>query len=189
MSYSWEHEKQKSLVGIIQRNSTRINQIITELLNSTKTLNLDFEQHSLQEILDESLAVAQDRICLQKIKLEKTFQHSPFYVLADKPKLKIAFSNIIINAIEAMEAEKGKLLVSLNELPDSYVVSIKDNGHGIPKEFLLKLFEPFFTLKKNGMGLGLAASYSIFKSHKATMQVENNVKVGTTFIMKFNKDM
>ena len=182
-----EDVKQQSLIGIIQRNGARINQIITELLDSTKPLELAFEQYSLQEILDESLAVAMDRIKLQRIKLEKAFHDSPGYILADKSKLKIAFSNILINAIEAMEADKGKLTVSISESANSYKVSIKDNGHGIPKEFLPKLFEPFFTLKKNGMGLGLAATYSIFKSHNATLHVESDINYGTNFIMDFIK--
>lgn len=180
-------EKQKTMIGIIQRNSTRINQMITELLDSTKTLELVFDKHSLQDILAESLSIANDRINLQKIRLNHEFPSSPFYILADKSKLKIAFSNILINAIEAMEEDKGKLLVSLEESGKGYTVSIKDNGRGIPPEHLSKLFEPFFTMKKNGMGLGLSAAYGIFKSHKAAMHVESVVDSGTTFIMDFEK--
>jgi len=60
-------------------------------------------------------------------------------------------------------------------------------GKGIPAEHLSKLFEPFFTMKKNGMGLGLSAAYGIFKSHKAAMHVESEVNQGTTFIMDFEK--
>ena len=89
--------------------------------------------------------------------------------------------------IEAMEADKGELSVTIIESPNTYSVSIKDNGKGIPPEHLSKLFEPFFTMKKNGMGLGLSAAYGIFKSHKATMHVESLVDNGTTFIMDFEK--
>jgi signal transduction histidine kinase len=180
-------EKQKTMINIIQRNSIRINQMITELLDSTKTLELAFDKYSLQEILEGSLATATDRISLQKIKLNRTFPESPLYILADRAKLQIAFSNILINAIEAMEPDSGELCVSISDLPDSYSVSIKDNGKGIPAEHLSKLFEPFFTMKKNGMGLGLSAAYGIFKSHKAAMHVESEVNSGTTFIMNFEK--
>lgn len=180
-------EKQKTMIGIIQRNSTRINQMITELLDSTKTLELAFDKHSLQEILEDSLSVATDRINLQKIKLSQDFPSSPLYILADRAKLRIAFSNILINAIEAMEMDKGELRVMLTESPRSYSVMIKDNGKGIPAELLSKLFEPFFTMKKNGMGLGLSAAYGIFKSHKASMHVESKLNSGTTFVMNFEK--
>ncbi len=182
-------ENQKMLTGIIQRNTIRINQMITELLQATKSLELVFEKHSLQEVLEESLLVANDRIKLQQITLKTAFLPSPLYVMADKSKLQIAFSNILINAIESIENENGELSVSIKDADNTYRVSIQDNGKGISKEHLNKIFEPFFTMKKNGMGLGLSAAYGIFQSHKATMQVESTPDRGTTFILDFNKSM
>jgi PAS domain S-box-containing protein len=178
-------DKQKNFVEIIQRNCNRINQSITELLNLTKMQELNFEKHSLQDILNESISSVEDRISLQKVKIEKKFNGQVYEIAADKSKLKIAFSNILVNAIEAMEENKGQLAVSLSSSPDWFTVSIKDNGVGIPEESLSRLFEPFFTLKKNGMGLGLAASYYIFQSHKAKIQVESKVNQGTNFIISF----
>ena len=84
-----------------------------------------------------------------------------------------------------MEENKGELAVSMHASPDTYTVSIKDNGIGISEENLPRLFEPFFTSKKNGMGLGLAASYSILQSHRASIQVESKVNKGTNFIINF----
>ncbi len=182
-------EIQKGLVSIILRNSLRINKMITELLESTKVMELAFEQQVLQDLVEESLSVASDRIKLQNIKLHKVYLPSPIYILADKPKLQIAFSNILINAIESMEPGKGELSVVINEAPDTYQVSIKDNGQGIPPEHISKIFEPFFTMKKNGMGLGLSAAFGIFQSHKATLQVESAPNNGTTFTMNFNKSL
>lgn len=175
------------LINIISRNTGRINQMITELLRSTKTMELEFEKHALQDVVEESLSFAKDRIDLQKIKLNRSFFSDPLYVWVDKPKLQIAFSNILINAIEAMETDKGELCVSVTDAAESYRVAIKDNGRGIPPEYLSNIFEPFFTMKKNGMGLGLSAAYGIFQSHKATVQVESLPDNGTTFIMDFNK--
>jgi len=182
-----DEEIQNYLVGIVQRNCTRINKIITELLDLTKPLELKFEKHSLQEIVDESLNLATDRINLQHIKVQKNYPDSPIEIDVDRSKLIIAFTNLVINAIEAMETNKGELDVSISELPTSYNVSIRDNGKGIPAEFLPKLFEPFFTSKKNGMGLGLAACYSIIESHKGTIQVETKVDKGSNFIISFNR--
>jgi signal transduction histidine kinase len=86
-----------------------------------------------------------------------------------------------------METNKGELNVSISALPTAYSVSIRDNGKGIPDEFLPKLFEPFFTSKKNGMGLGLAACYSIIESHKGTIEVETKVDKGSNFIISFKR--
>lgn len=180
--------EQTDFLNIIHRNSIRINQIISELLNLASPAEMIFERHALQEIIDESLANASDRINLHKIRLDKKYPKSPMMVSADKNKLVLAFTNILINAVEAMEADKGNLAVQLDSSNDAYNISITDNGRGIPKEYLHKLFDPFFTLKKNGMGLGLTASYSIFQSHKANMQVESNVNEGTSFMISFAKN-
>ncbi|MER3499417.1 MAG: hypothetical protein C4308_12690 [Chitinophagaceae bacterium] len=137
--------------------------------------------------MEESIGNAIDRINLQKINLQKHYPEQPLMVNADKGKLVIAFSNILINAVEAMEAGKGELTVTIQETPDNHTVIIKDNGKGIPQEYLTKLFEPFFTMKQNGVGLGLSASYSIIQSHKGAVQVESQVNKGTTFTINFNK--
>ena len=182
-----DEEIQNYLVGIVQRNCTRINKIITELLDLTKPLELKFEKHTLQEIMDESLSLATDRINLQHIRVEKYYPDSPIEIEVDRSKLIIAFTNLVINAIEAMETNKGELAVSIAALPTAYNVSIRDNGKGIPDEFLPKLFEPFFTSKKNGMGLGLAACYSIIESHKGTITVETKLDKGSNFIISFKR--
>ncbi|HKZ65210.1 MAG TPA: ATP-binding protein, partial [Chitinophagaceae bacterium] len=174
-------ERQQNLVAIMQRNCSRINHIITELLDLTRPFELSFKQYSLQELLDESIELAADRINLQKVVVEKSYPDLPLQIEANKSKLLIAFTNILINAIEAMETGKGKLSVILSITDSHYAVSISDNGKGIPEEYLPKLFEPFFTLKKNGMGLGLATSYSIIQSHKAKINVDSKLNKGTNF--------
>ncbi len=181
---------QKELTNIIRRNCGRINKSITELLDLTRTGELDFQKHSLQEILNESIAAVSDRIDLQNVKVKKIYEENPLEISADKSKLKIAFSNILINAIEAMNGnkDKGQLAVSLQGSPEQAIVSIQDNGIGIAEENIPKLFEPFFTLKKNGIGLGLATSYSILQCHKASIQVESTVNKGTNFIINFNRN-
>ena len=181
--YSENEENQKNLVAIMQRNCVRINHIITELLDLTKPLDPVFKRHSLQEILDESIGLVSDRINLQKINIIKNFPGTRVDILANKSKLVIALTNIMINAIEAMEYGKGELVVTLNGNTANYNISIKDNGRGIPKEYQQKLFEPFFTLKRNGIGLGLSASYSIIQSHKGDIRVESEPGKGTEFIV------
>jgi PAS domain S-box-containing protein len=179
-------DMQKSLIDIIQRNCVRINHIITELLDLTKPPELTFQKHSLQEILDESIALTSDRMNLRNITVQKDYPKKPLEISANKSKLVIAFTNILINAIEATESDKGEINISLGTSGNNYHVSIRDNGAGIPEEYLSKLFEPFFTLKKNGIGLGLAASYSIIQSHKAHVRVESQVDKGTNFMISFS---
>jgi len=179
-------EDQKNFMEIIQRNSLRINNIITELLNLAKPSELTLVEHSLQDILDESLSMATDRIKLQNIHVKKHYPPNPIILKADKEKLIIAFTNIIINAIEAMSTN-GLLNISITESNEGYEVCIKDNGKGLSKEYLTRLFEPFFTMKKNGMGLGLTVTYSILQSHSAKIRAQSKESEGTEFQISFKK--
>ena len=177
-------EMEKSFMDIIQRNSLRINNIITELLNLAKPSELVLVEQSLQEIVDESLSRTNDRIKLQNIDVKKVYPPEPLLIQADKEKLIIAFTNIIINAIESMHTN-GLLTISISASDDGYEVCIKDNGKGISKEHLSRLFEPFFTMKKNGMGLGLTVSYTILQSHNAKIRAQSRENEGSEFQISF----
>ena len=172
---------------IMTRNSKRIQDLITELLSTSRPAQIVEEQLPLREIIEESLAAAYDRITLKKIHLEVIYPPERIMILADKEKLKIALLNIIINAVEAMDKPDSKLLIELkmDKLPQ---IIIKDNGSGISEENLSRLFEPYFTAKRNGMGLGLATTLNILQSHKADVEVQSKPGEGTTFIITFQKE-
>jgi PAS domain S-box-containing protein len=175
-------------MDIISRNSKRINDLITELLLSSSLPPENIrEKRALQNILDESIANIIDRITLKKVNWKVIYPNEPAYIMADPPKLKIAFTNIIINAIEAMNENKGELDISVTSQNGHHLVSIRDNGTGISKETLPHLFEPYFTFKRNGLGLGLATTLNIIQSHKASIDVQTDLNLGSNFILKFER--
>jgi signal transduction histidine kinase len=169
---------------IIIRNCERINQLITELLNSAKPATLQNEAATINEIVMDTIALAKDRIDLKHIKLVQDLK-STSKVTADKVKLQTALLNIIINAVEAMEENKGVLEVCTIDKFDTCKVVIKDNGAGIKKDDLNKLFDPFFSGKPKGMGLGLTTAQNIIFTHKGTIDVESEPGKGTTFVIGF----
>ncbi|QEC68884.1 response regulator [Panacibacter ginsenosidivorans] len=174
-------------LGIIERNGVRINELISELLNFSKPIELVAERISLQEILEQCLADNSDRLQLKGIELFTDYSTEPFEIIGDKQKLIIAISNIVINAIEAIENASGKLSLKIEQSSDHFLLHIIDNGKGIPEEYLSKITEPFFTLKKKGTGIGLSAALTILKSHKAQVEIHSKVGVGTNFIVCFEK--
>jgi len=177
----------KTYLDIINRNSKRIGDLITELLDSSLPTEIVLEKISLQSVMDESIAAALDRITLKRIKLQVNYHDTQAWVMADPSKLKIAFLNIIINAIEAMHEEDGNLVIQIKNEAADYIVSINDSGSGIREDDLTKLFEPNYTTKRHGMGLGLAATLNIIQSHKALIEVQSKLNQGTTFIITFEK--
>ena len=182
-------DEPKIYLDIINRNSKRISSLITELLDSSRPTEIVLEKTLLQTVLDDSIAAAMDRIKLKRIGLDIQYKSPEAFIMGDSNKLKIAFLNIIINAIEAMSEDEGNLLLVIDENPENYVVSINDNGSGISEENLVKLFEPYFTSKPNGMGLGLSSTLNIIRSHKAFIEVNSKLNVGTSFIITFKKNL
>lgn len=188
LRYSADEEDRLLYTDIIGRNGKRISDLITELLNSSRPGEIQVQKISLQSILDETLDAASDRLNLQNIQLKKDYLTDEAWIMADCEKLKIAFLNIIINAVESMEKDEGELMISLKSKGDSqYAVAIRDNGCGISNENLVKLFEPYFTTKRNGLGLGLSSTLNILQSHNASVDVDSQVENGTIFKLFFNK--
>ncbi len=171
---------------MITRNSNRINELINDLLNSTKAAHLNFTKVNLNDMLDQSLSFVQDRIDLKAIKVIKNYVPDLLPVLADVEKINIAFLNIILNAVEAVEPQKGVINLTTQTKDNRCIVTISDNGKGMDKESLSKLFEPYFTTKEKGTGLGLTNTQNIILGHHANIYAESKEGSGSSFIISFN---
>jgi signal transduction histidine kinase len=180
-----ENEDLTLLFEMITRNSNRINQLISDLLNSTRVSELSFTNVSINDVIDSSLEFAYDRIELKQIKVEKDYENDICPISVDDQKIKIAFLNIIVNAIEAMD-DGGTLHISTYIHKNRCVAKITDNGKGMTKEDVGHLFEPYFTTKEKGTGLGLTNTQNIILAHNAKINVESEVGKGTSFVITFN---
>ncbi|HEY6901511.1 MAG TPA: ATP-binding protein [Puia sp.] len=174
-------------LDIIARNCGRIDSLISELLDLSRPAEISLQKTGLQEVIESTLASASDRISLKNIRLETTYPARPAFVMADREKLKIAFLNILINAVEAVPAQSGVINISIREEAANYRVYINDNGSGIPEENISRIFEPYFTSKTNGFGLGLAATWNILQSHRAGIDVSSQLGEGTSFMLTFEQ--
>ncbi len=172
-------------LDIIARNCGRIDGLISELLDLSRPAEISLQRVPLQSIVDSTLAAASDRISLKGIGMELNYPEHPAYIMADMEKLKIAFLNIVINAVEAVPNQAGRINVTIREDGGHYKVFINDNGSGIPEENISRIFEPYFTSKTNGFGLGLAATWNILQSHRATIDVNSQIGEGTSFVLAF----
>ena len=181
-----DSEPVKVYSAIISRNANRIEQLITELLNSSKPLKeLNLQLVSVEDIVKETSSLIRDRINLNKMQLVLDVPKGLPRVYVDIEKIKVALLNILINAVEAMENNKGVLTLKAEKFNSKLTLKIIDNGKGIDADDLNKLFDPFHTAKPGGMGLGLTASQNIFKSHNIDVEVASQVGEGTEFKVVF----
>jgi signal transduction histidine kinase len=169
------------LLAMINRNVLRINHLVADLLNATKSVQLDIQKIDINNLLDETVAMATDRIDLSQVKVEKYYTTTTLQANVDVDKMKVAFLNIIINAIEAMEKNKGVLKLRTFKKDHSCVINIEDNGSGMDPATLQRVFEPYFTNKSKGNGLGLTNVQNIILSHKGKIDVKSNTGQGITF--------
>lgn len=180
------NEENVMLMNMIKRNGERINQLVGDLLNATKFVELSLTKYSINHLIDEVLVMAKDRIDLSKVQIIKKYSDKICDVLVDADKIKIAFLNVILNSIEAVKPEEGKIEIITLNVDKMCVVIIKDNGSGMNKDVVSKLFEPFFTSKDKGNGLGLTNTQNIILNHKGNIIVNSEVGKGTDFTIKLN---
>lgn len=181
-------EEKMIYMDIIQRNSNRINQLITDLLKSAKPSKLDLRPVSLHELIEDTIHLTRDRIKLKDIELETDFDKTINRVNLDSSKMRTALLNIMINAIEAMEGSQGRLFIQTRGKEENCEIIIEDNGLGIPKDEIDKLFDPFYTGKPKGSGLGLTTVQNVINSHKGSIDVESEEGKGTRFIITLKKE-
>jgi signal transduction histidine kinase len=175
------------LFDMVTRNSHRINQLITELLNATRFTDLSYKNISINTLLDNALEMAKDRIELNKITIQKKYSQDICDVSVDTDKIKIAFLNIIINAVEAMQTSTDSILTILTKGENNKcVIEISDNGIGMDNAALSRLFEPYYTTKPKGNGLGLTNTHNIILNHKGSIDVTSEPGKGTKFIIVFD---
>ena len=176
----------KILVEMIGRNATRIDQLVSEFLSSTRFSQLNYEATNINDLIDEALKLAIDRIELKHIKIEKQYAKDTCPIRVDKEKIKLAFVNIIVNAVEAIEKESGILQIKTSVKDDKCIVEFRDNGSGISEEALQKLFEPYYTTKTKGTGLGLTNTQNIIFNHGGSINVKSKLGEGTVFIVSLH---
>jgi signal transduction histidine kinase len=179
-------EDKKTFLDIIARNSQRINELINELLSATKFTDLVYEEIRVDELLDESLNEAFDRAQLNRVEIEKKYSPEKIWLNVDRTRMRIALLNIIVNAIEAMTGGKGKLILETSLEGNHCIIAIQDNGKGMDSETLAKVFDPYFTSKSNGNGLGMTNTQNIILNHKGKIEVFSEEGKGTSFIITLN---
>lgn len=175
-------QKQEEFDGMmlnIKAEISRLNSMIGSFLDYGKPLALRPEKVFVEDIIKEALTIAERMICEQKLELKADYSKDIPALNIDRQQVKACFINIILNAIQAMPCG-GRLSVNTSFADGFAVVKIEDTGEGIQEEHLAKIFEPYFTTKVAGIGLGLAIAKRIVEEHGGKIAVKSVFGKGTT---------
>ncbi len=174
-----ENDNEDLLEGleIIVKEIDRANRVIDGILNFAKPIGNEMKQISLNELLKEVVMITDKYVNKQNVSIELYFSNE-INIIVDKEKLMQVFINLIFNATQAMEIG-GKIIITTEARDNGVNISFKDTGIGIKKEDIKKLFNPFFTTKEKGIGLGLSVSDRIIQDHNGYMIIDSIEGEGT----------
>jgi len=175
-----ENSQQEDL-KVIEEEIHRMNEIVDQFLRFAKPASPLLEKTDVLSIFEETLQLLRPQIEKQRIVVEKEFQALPM-IQMDPEQMKQAMLNLLLNAIQAMP-EGGQLTLKGQNSKDGQWIhlSIEDSGMGISPEDIDKLFDPFFSTKEGGIGLGLSITHRIIDQHHGKIEVENAPEKGTIF--------
>jgi two-component system sensor histidine kinase AtoS len=166
---------------VIEEEIQRINEIVEQFLRFAKPAPPLFKKTEIAPVFDEILQLLKPQLEREQISVHKGFDALPLITL-DREQMKQVALNLLMNAIQAMP-EGGRLDLSARVSEDNLwmKLSVRDSGIGIPPEDLKKLFDPFFSTKEGGIGLGLSIAHRIIDQHHGKVEVESHPGEGTTF--------
>lgn len=172
-----------STIKNIEKEITYMSKIITDILNYSQLIKLELKPADINKIIEGTIYTLKDRGLFKNVKLFKKFDNAIPEILIDRIRFKQVISNLILNSCQAMP-EGGKLSIKTGVFNNKVEIKITDNGIGIKKDDMSKIFEPFYTSKHRGIGLGLSIIREIINSHNASIEVESQPGKGSSFIIK-----
>ncbi len=163
----------------------RLNRVIQDLLNFARPQEPNLKPVDLPPLIRHALRLIRSDIRDKDIRVTEDIPaDTDFTIAGDNDMLTQVFLNLFLNAIDAMQ-NGGRLRIALRKNQQDIEVQISDDGEGIPRENLSRIFDPFFTSKKGGTGLGLAIVYRIVESHRGEIKVNSEPGKGSTFVLRF----
>jgi two-component system sensor histidine kinase PilS (NtrC family) len=172
-------EERERLNQIVARESARLNRLISDFLGYARPAPLALGRVDVAEALEEVLLLLEHRDLPPGLKVVREFPVSLIW-RADTQQLREALWNLCLNAVEAMP-DGGELRVAASAEHDTLHISVADTGEGIAAADLSHIFEPFFSTKPGGSGLGLALVHRIARDHGGDLAVRTAPGLGTTF--------
>ncbi len=180
---NFEGEVIKEFLSIIDRETERLNELITSFLSYARPVPLKYEKGDVNYLLKDVIKLIEAEVKDEKKYLYTDFDSSIPEFYFDHHQLKQAVLNLLVNAIDATE-EGDTIWLKTEKTNGNLRIIVKDTGVGIPEELKEKIFEPFFTTKTTGSGLGLACVERIIKDHEGTIKMTSSINSGTEFVIE-----
>jgi signal transduction histidine kinase len=180
-----QKEEFNHMIGVIRDEIRRLNEIIEEFITFSKSRRLKLHDHSIVEVLQKITRLMEEEASSKGITIQTDWGDNNTKVSMDLNKMKQAFYNILKNAMESI-SDMGTITVRVEaDNKDRVRVKISDTGAGLTPEEINRIFNPEYTTKEKGLGLGLTLAHEIIRGHRGEIIVQSKVGEGTTFEILF----
>jgi signal transduction histidine kinase len=178
-----EKENFDGLIKSIKDEIKRLNKLVSDFLDYGKPLKLNLHKVDINSLIDEVLLLIHVKAEKEGIKINYSHEELPLLFL-DPELIKTCIFNLVLNAFQAMPSG-GDLLINTKVLNNTVFLSFKDTGIGIPKEYLSRIFDTFFTTRSKGLGLGLVITKRVVEEHGGKVEFQSVEGQGTTVTITF----
>ena len=175
--------KAQKHLDVVEEEIERLNKIVVDFLFAVRPLQCEFVPVNVNELIKSLFATFQEEFFAAKISILPQLDNELPVIQADERFLRQALMNILTNAKAAMMPAGGELGITTRFDQERVYIIITDTGKGIPPDILHKIFEPYFTTKPDGSGLGLTMTYKVIKEHGGDIQVHSDIGKGTRFTL------
>jgi len=172
-------ESQTYLVDKIIETINHLNSRVEQILGFARPVNLNLHPGNLNQIINDILELLRPQLTENKVEVRLSTGEQPAYAMLDEASIRGALMNLVKNAIEAMP-QGGTLSIALDRSDETVRLEITDTGPGIDDEEAKKIFEPFYTTKQQGLGLGMPYAKRIIDQHGGTISLNSRPREGTT---------
>jgi PAS domain S-box-containing protein len=179
-----ERERIQGYIDVVNEEVNRLNKIVVDFLFAVRPMNVELEDADMNAVIADLLEFVRYELEQNDIELEADLQDDLPKVQLDEKYFKQAFMNIVKNGLAAMP-EGGTLTVKTRCRGDNVELVIRDTGEGMPEDVREKIFEPYFTTRDFGSGIGLTLVYKVVKEHMGEISVQSEEGKGSRFILTF----
>lgn len=181
-SSSTTTEEKNEILMLIEEEINELNQIVLEFLNFTKSEDHEDVNVDVCQIIVEAVNILRAEMINRDVKIHTTFERDVMYANVDRRNFKQAMINIIKNSVQAIN-DSGHIFIDIKEADEKIRIVIRDTGIGIKDDEIKNIFEPFYTTKKDGTGLGLSTAYKTIRDNDGRLEVSSKYKEGTEFVI------
>ena len=170
-----------ALLSSMKQEIRRLNRLVSDFLDYGKPLKLNIQRTQVERMLDDVVEIIRAKAAGEGVEIKKQYEFSPD-IMVDPELMKTCIMNVLTNAFQAMP-EGGTLTIRTGRDDGRFVLSVADTGVGVERENLSKVFEPFYTTKNTGLGLGLATTKRIVEEHGGKIEIHSEGGAGSDVII------